>query len=330
MTKTRVFEKSDANRDYLTGKRVAILGYGSQGHAHALNLRDSGVDVVVGLASGSKSLQRATDDGFSVATVSDAVRSADVVSVLIPDLAQRATYNEQILPNLKEDATLLFAHGFNINYGAVEPPSSNDVIMVAPKAPGAMLRREYSDGAGVPALVAIHQDASGNALNVALAYADAIGCMRAGVLETSFQAETETDLFGEQAVLCGGVSALIKAGFETLVEAGYAPELAYFECLHELKMIVDLIQSNGLAGMRNEVSDTAEFGDYVSGPRVVGEASRQAMQDILAEVRDGSFAERVFNDGDSGNVELNRLRVEEEDHPLEVVGSSLRSRMAWL
>jgi ketol-acid reductoisomerase len=330
MTTIRVFSEGDADRDLLAGKRVAVLGYGSQGQAHALNLHDSGIDVVVGLRADSVSRARATQAGLQVSTVPEAAKAADVVSVLITDMAQPAVYRDEIAPHLAEGAALLFAHGFNIHYGQITPPESVDVIMAAPKAPGATMRSEYQSGRGVPALIAVHQDATGSARGLALAYADAIGCTRAGVLETTFAAETETDLFGEQTVLCGGVSALIKAGFETLVEAGYPAELAYFECLHELKLIVDLIQSGGLRAMRAEVSDTAEFGDYVSGPRVVNQATRQTMRGLLDEIRSGAFARRWIKDGEEGNPELARFRKVESTHPLEVVGERLRARMAWL
>jgi len=330
MTQIRVFDERDADRALFQDRRVAVIGYGSQGHAHAQNLQDSGVDVVVGLREGSPSRAQAQADGLSVETIAEATRMADTVMVLIPDQDQPRVYEEEIAPNLKPDATLMFAHGFNIHYDAIEPPPGVDVSLVAPKSPGALLRKEYQAGRGVPALVAVHRDTSGRAFDQALAYADAIGSTRAGVLETTFADETETDLFGEQAVLCGGVSSLIKAGFETLVEAGYAPELAYFECLHELKLIVDLIYSVGLSGMREGVSDTAEYGDYVSGDRVVGDESRAAMKDILAEVKTGAFARRWMEEASSGGDSFLKRRSGETTHQLEAVGRDLRSRMAWL
>ena len=330
MTTFRVFEEKDADRALFRDRTVAVIGYGSQGHAHAQNLQDSGLDVVVGLRNGSPSRSKAEADGLRVETVAEATRQADTVMILIPDQDQPRVYREEIEPNLKAEATLMFAHGFNIHYGEIAPPAGVDVSLVAPKSPGALLRTEYRGGRGVPALVAVHQDASGTAFQRALAYADAIGSTRAGVLETTFSDETETDLFGEQAVLCGGVSALIKAGFETLVEGGYAPELAYFECLHELKLIVDLIYSKGLSGMREGVSDTAEYGDYVSGNRVVGAESRNAMKAILAEVQSGEFARRWIEEAASGGDSFLQRRSGEKAHQLEAVGRDLRSRMAWL
>jgi len=314
----------------LSGCRVTVVGYGSQGEAHARNLTDSGLDVRVGLREGSPSWESASAAGLDVATVAEATRGADVVAVLIPDPAQPKVYREEIAPNLKPGAALLFAHGFNVHFGAITPDSSVDVILVAPKSPGPMLRREYESGAGVPALVAVHQDVTGRARAITLAYAHALGSARAGLLETDFAAETVTDLFGEQAVLCGGLTALIQAGFETLVEAGYQPELAYFECLHEMKLIVDLVYEGGLSLMRKRVSETAEFGDYVSGSRVVGEESRKAMKEILAEIRSGQFARRFIDDAESGWPEFQRFRAEAERHPIEEVGARLRSQMAWL
>jgi ketol-acid reductoisomerase len=330
MTQVRVYERQDADKTLLQGRTVAVIGYGSQGHAHAQNLRDSGVDVVVGLRERSASRAQAEADGLRVETVAEATRQADTVMILIPDQDQPRVYAEHIAPNLKSDATLMFAHGFNIHYGTIDPPQGVDVSLVAPKSPGELLRKEFQAGRGVPALVAVHRDASGQAFSRALAYADAIGNTRAGVLETTFAAETETDLFGEQAVLCGGVTALIKAGFETLVEAGYAPELAYFECLHELKLIVDLIYARGLTGMRQGVSDTAEYGDYVSGERVVGQESRKAMKEILEEVQNGSFAERWIREASNGRKDFLLRRSGDESHQIEIVGEALRSRMAWL
>jgi len=330
MTQVRVFEERDADRALFRDRTVAVIGYGSQGHAHAQNLQDSGVDVVVGLREGSPSRAQAEADDLRVETIGEATRQADTVMILIPDQDQPRVYEEEIAPNLKADATLMFAHGFNIHYGAVDPPEGVDVSLVAPKSPGELLRKEYQAGRGVPALVAVHRDPSGQAFQRALAYADAIGSTRAGVLETTFADETETDLFGEQAVLCGGVTALIKAGFETLVEAGYAPELAYFECLHELKLIVDLIYARGLTGMRKGVSDTAEYGDYVSGERVVGAESRKAMKEILEEVQNGSFARKWMEEASSGKGTFLLRRSEDESHKIEAVGQALRSRMSWL
>lgn len=330
MTQVRVFEEKDADRTLFRNRTVAVIGYGSQGHAHAQNLRDSGVDVVVGLREGSPSRAQAETDGLRVETIGEATRQADTVMILIPDQNQPRVYQEEIAPNLKADATLMFAHGFNIHYGAVDPPDGVDVALVAPKSPGELLRKEYQAGRGVPALVAVHRDRSGQAFQRALAYADAIGSTRAGVLETTFADETETDLFGEQAVLCGGVTALIKAGFETLVEAGYAPELAYFECLHELKLIVDLIYARGLTGMRKGVSDTAEYGDYLSGDRVIGAESRKAMKEILHEIQNGSFARKWMKEASSGEGTFLHRRSGEATHQIETVGQDLRSRMAWL
>jgi ketol-acid reductoisomerase len=314
----------------LKGKTVAIIGYGSQGHAHALNLRDSGVEVVVGLHEGSPSREKARAEALEVLSVSNAVKRADLVSILIPDTMQRSVYEAEIAFYLDKGDALLFAHGFNIHYGEIKPSKDVDVILVAPKSPGAMVRREFQAGRGVPALWAVHQDATGEAKDITLAYAAGLGCTRAGVLQTSFGAETETDLFGEQAVLCGGLSELVKTGFETLVEAGYDPALAYFECLHEMKLIVDMAYSRGISGMRAEISDTAEYGDYVSGKRVIGEASRAAMRDILKEIQSGTFAKQWIAEGRSGGQEFKRMRETEKKHQIETVGSELRSHMAWL
>jgi ketol-acid reductoisomerase len=330
MTAVRVFEAQDVDRSVLAGRRVAIIGYGIQGHAHALNLRDSGVSVVVGLRPDGASAAKAREDGFEVLSVEDATRDADLVALLIPDTVQPSVYRDQVAPNLKSGAALLFAHGFNIHYAQIEPPAEVDVILVAPKGPGHMVRREFVEGKGVPALVAVHQDFTGRALQVALAYADGLGAARAGLIQTTFGDETETDLFGEQAVLCGGTAELVKAGFDTLVEAGYAPELAYFECLHELKLIVDLVYAGGLTHMRNRVSDTAEYGDYVSGPRIVNEQTRESMRQVLEDVRSGAFARAWIDEWNQGAPSFRRFRDREQAHPIEEVGKRLRSRMAWL
>jgi ketol-acid reductoisomerase len=324
-----MYYDNDVEPAALAGQMVAVIGYGSQGHAHALNLRDSGVDVLVGLAEGSKSRALAEAAQLRVATVAEAVALADVVMVLVPDTAQKAVYDAEIEPNLKEGALLMFAHGFNIRFGRILPGPGIDVGMVAPKGPGHLLRSVYSAGGGVPALFAVEQDASGTARARTLAYARAIGATRAGVLETTFKEETETDLFGEQALLCGGVSALIKAAFETLVEAGYQPELAYFETMHELKLIVDLMYRGGLNFMRFSVSDTAEYGDYVSGPRVT-EGAKAAMKDVLADIQSGSFAERWVSEVDSGGEQFRRFRERDRDHQIEQVGAELRSKMPFL
>ena len=325
----RMYYDSDANPKALEGKKVAIIGYGSQGHAHALNLRDSGVDVVVGLAPGSKSRPLAADAGLRVADVADAVRDADIVMILVPDTVHKSVYDAEIEPHLRPGQLLMFAHGFNIRFGRITPPDTIDVGMVAPKGPGHLLRSVYESGGGVPSLFAVHRDASGTARERVLAYARGIGSTRAGVLETTFKEETETDLFGEQALLCGGVSALIKAAFETLVEAGYQPELAYFETMHELKLIVDLMYRGGLNFMRFSVSDTAEYGDYVSGPRVT-EGVKTAMKDVLTDIQSGSFASRWIAEQESGGAEFARLRQQDREHQIEQVGRDLRAQMAFL
>ena len=325
----KMYYDADADPSALEGQTVAVIGYGSQGHAHALNLRDSGVDVVVGLAAGSKSRALAEAAGFRVIDTADAVRAADVVMIAVPDTAQRAVYERDIAPNLKPGALLMFAHGFNIRFALIAPPATVDVGMVAPKGPGHLLRSVYEQGGGVPALFAVEQDGSGTARARVLAYARGIGATRAGVLETTFKEETETDLFGEQALLCGGVSALVKAAFETLVEAGYQPELAYFETMHELKLIVDLMYRGGLNFMRFSVSDTAEYGDYVSGPRVT-EGAKAAMKDVLADIQSGSFATRWVAEQESGGREFARLRQQDRDHQIEHVGADLRARMPFL
>jgi ketol-acid reductoisomerase len=324
-----MYYDNDVDPTALEGQMVAIIGYGSQGHAHALNLRDSGLDVVVGLAEGSKSRALAEAAQLRVASVAEAVADADVVMLLVPDTAQKAVYEKDIEPNLRPGRLLMFAHGFNIRFERIRPPGSVDVGMVAPKGPGHLLRSVYSAGGGVPALFAVEQDASGSARNRVLAYAKALGSTRAGVLETTFKEETETDLFGEQALLCGGVSALIKAAFETLVEAGYQPELAYFETMHELKLIVDLMYRGGLNFMRFSVSDTAEFGDYVSGPRVA-EGVKATMKDVLTDIQSGAFADRWIAVQEAGGGEFRELRQRDRDHQIEQVGADLRAQMPFL
>ena len=318
-----------ADLSLIQSKKVAIIGYGSQGHAHALNLKDSGVDVVVGLRPGSSSWEKAEAAGLAVADIPQAVAAADVVMILVPDQYQRTVYAEQIAPNLKPDAALFFAHGFNIRYGYIAPEAGHDICMVAPKGPGHTVRRPFQDGRGGPALVCVEQDASGQALELALSYAKAIGGTRAGVIRTTFAEETETDLFGEQAVLCGGVSQLIQYGFETLVEAGYKPEMAYFEVCHELKLIVDLINEGGITKQRWSCSDTAEYGDYVSGPRVVTPAAKEGMKAVLADIQDGTFARRFIEDQDNGALEFKALRAKGEGHPIEAVGKELRAKFGW-
>src|SRR5262245_49279084 len=317
---------SDGDLGLLDGK-VAVVGYGSQGHAHALNLHDSGVEVEVGLRDGSSSRQAAEEAGLSVATVAEAVRGAQVVSLLLPDQVQPDVYESDVAPNLETDAAVLFAHGFNVHYGRIAPPAEHDVSMVAPKGPGHIVRRLFTEGYGTPALVAIAQDASGRALDLALAYAAGIGATRAGMLETTFMEETETDLFGEQAVLCGGVTELVRLGFETLVEAGYQPEIAYYECLHELKLIVDLIYEGGLAGMRYSISDTAEYGDLTRGKRVIDDHVRQNMRRLLADIREGAFAQEWIAEMDTGEQHLTELREEAAGERIERVGKELRGLM---
>jgi ketol-acid reductoisomerase len=314
----------EGNVDLLAGK-VAVIGYGSQGHAHALNLRDSGIEVEVGLRAGSPSAEAAEDAGLPVSTVGDATRGAQVVAVLVPDHVQKGVYEEEIEPNLEPDAALLFAHGLNVHFGRIAPASGHDVVMVAPKAPGHRVRELYESGAGTPGLVAVHQNASGQALELALAYGTAIGCGRVGLLETTFAEETESDLFGEQAVLCGGVTALIKAGFETLVEAGYQPEIAYYECLNELKLIVDLIYEGGFEYMRYSISDVAEYGDLTRGPRVVDERVKETMRTLLGEIRSGAFARELFADDEAGRPQFEELRRKNAGGQLEKVGSELRA-----
>ena len=308
---------------------MAVIGYGSQGHAHALNLRDSGVDVRVGLQEGSKSRAKAQDEGLRVVTPAEAVEEADVIVILTPDQVQRHVYAQDIEPGLTEGDALVFGHGFNIRFGYIQPPKGVDVILVAPKAPGHTVRREYVAGRGIPDIIAVEQDASGSAWDLAKSYAKGIGGTRAGVIKTTFTEETETDLFGEQAVLCGGVSHLVQAGFETLTEAGYQPEIAYFEVLHELKLIVDLMWEGGIAKQRWSISDTAEYGDYVSGPRVVDDRVKESMRGILADIQDGTFAQRFIDDQDKGAVEFARLREQEAGHPIEATGKDLRAHFAW-
>ncbi len=326
----RMYYDGDANLDLFKEKTIAIIGYGSQGHAHALNLKDSGVDVVVGLYAGSKSTAKATSEGLKVLSVAEASAAADLIMVLLPDEAQKSVYLEEIKPNLKAGKALAFAHGFNIHFGQVVPPEDVDVIMVAPKGPGHLVRRTYAQGEGVPALFAVYQDASGKARDRALAYAKGIGGTRAGVLETSFREETETDLFGEQVVLCGGLSELIKSGFETLVNAGYQPEIAYFECLHEVKLIVDLVVEGGLAKMRDSISNTAEYGDYTRGPRIVTDATRAEMRKILKEIQTGQFAREFILENQAGKPGFTAIRRQEAEHPIEEVGKELRAMFSWL
>jgi ketol-acid reductoisomerase len=326
----RMYYDEDANLDLLTGKTVAIIGYGSQGHAHALNLKDSGVNVIVGLYSGSKSTAKAEAAGLRVRNVSDAVKAADLIMILLPDEVQKTIYKNEIEPNLEAGNVLAFAHGFNIHFGQVVPPADVDVIMVAPKGPGHLVRRTYEQGQGVPALFAVYQDATGKARDHAMAYAKGIGGTRAGVLETTFREETETDLFGEQAVLCGGLSALIKAGFETLTEAGYQPEVAYFECLHEVKLIVDLVVEGGLATMRDSISNTAEYGDYTRGHRVVTAETKVEMKKILSEIQSGQFAREFVLENQAGKPGFTAMRRQEAEHPIEEVGKDLRAMFSWL
>src|SRR5689334_10776269 len=325
-----IYYDDDADLSIVQGRKVAVLGFGSQGHAHALSLRDSGVDVRVGLPEGSKSRPKAEDEGLRVVTPAEACAEADLIMVLAPDPAQRSLYKESIEPHLSEGDAIFFGHGFNIRFGYISPPAGVDVAMVAPKDPGHLVRRQFVDGKGVPCLVAVEQDPSGNGLALALSYAKAIGGTRAGVIKTTFTEETETDLFGEQAVLCGGASALVQAGFEVLTEAGYQPEVAYFECLHELKLIVDLMYEGGISKMRWSVSDTAEYGDYVSGPRVITPAVKEEMKKILADIQDGTFTKNLIADDDAGRPQFTKYREEGAKHPIEVVGAKLRPMMAWI
>ena len=325
-----MFYDADADLSIIASKKVAVLGYGSQGHAHALNLRDSGVDVRIGLLEGSASRPKAEAEGLRVLTPSAAAAEADVIVILAPDHKQRHLYTESVEPNLSAGKVLVFGHGFNIRFGYIKPPADVDVIMVAPKGPGHLVRREYAAGRGVPVIVAVEQDATGTAWALALSYAKGIGGLRAGGIKTTFTEETETDLFGEQAVLCGGASQLVMYGFETLVEAGYQPEVAYFECLHELKLIVDLMYEGGIAKQRWSVSDTAEYGDYVSGPRVIDPSVKVRMQEVLADIQSGKFAQRFIDDQDAGAPEFKELRAKGEKHPIEAVGRDLRGMMSWV
>jgi len=325
-----IYYDDDADLALLKSRRVAVLGYGSQGHAHALNLRDSGIDVRVGLREGSRSRGKAEEAGLPVLSVADACAEADVIMVLLPDTEQKAVYDTEIAPHLSDGDSLAFAHGFNIHFERIVPPGTVDVWMIAPKGPGHLVRRTYEEGGGVPALVAVQQDATGKAKDVALAYAKAIGATRAGVLETTFAEETETDLFGEQVVLCGGLVELVKAGYETLIDAGYQPESAYFECLHEVKLIVDLMYEGGVAAMHYSISDTAEYGDMTRGPRIITNETRAEMRRILDEIQSGAFADEWIAENDNGRPNFNRLREESASHPIERVGEQLRAMMPWI
>ncbi len=331
MSDAKIFYQQDCDLNLLKGKTVAIIGYGSQGHAHALNLKDSGVDVVVGLYEGSKSKAKAEAQGLKVLSVAEATKAADLIMILIPDEKQAATYKKDIAPYLTEGKTLMFAHGFNIHFGCIVPPKDVNIVMIAPKGPGHTVRSEYQVGKGVPCLIAVEQDATGNAQDLGLAYAAGIGGARAGVLETTFRTETETDLFGEQAVLCGGVCALMQAGFETLCEAGYDPRNAYFECIHEMKLIVDLIYQSGFAGMRYSISNTAEYGDYITGPKIVTEETKKAMKKVLSDIQDGTFAKDFLLDmSDAGSqVHFKAMRKLHAEHELEKVGADIRKLYSW-
>ena len=325
-----LFYDDDADLSIIQGRKVAVIGYGSQGHAHALSLRDSGVDVRVGLHEGSKSKAKAEEQGLRVVTPAEAAAEADVIMILIPDPIQAKVYEESIAPNLKDGKALFFAHGFNVRFGFIKPPAGVDVALVAPKGPGHLVRRQYEEGRGVPAIAAVEQDATGNAFALALSYAKAIGGTRAGVIKTTFTEETETDLFGEQAVLCGGTAALVKAGFETLTEAGYQPEIAYFECLHELKLIVDLMYEGGLEKMRWSISETAEWGDYVTGPRIITDATKAEMKKVLAEIQDGTFAREWMAEYHGGLKKYNEYKTADSEHLLETTGKQLRKLMSWV
>ena len=331
MAENRIFYESDGNLSYLDGKKIAIIGYGSQGHAHALNLRDSGCDVIIGLYEGSKSWKKAEDQGFKVYTAAEAAKQADIIMILINDEKQADMYKADIEPNLQPGNMLMFAHGFNIHFGCIVPPKDVDVTMIAPKAPGHTVRSEYQEGKGTPCLIAVEQDATGHAWDVTLAYGAAIGGARAGLLETTYRTETETDLFGEQAVLCGGVCALMQAGFETLCEAGYDPRNAYFECIHEMKLIVDLIYQSGFAGMRYSISNTAEYGDYITGPKIVTAETKKAMKQILSDIQDGTFAKDFLTDMSSAGrqVHFKALRKLAAEHPSEKVGEEIRKLYSW-
>ena len=326
----KMFYENDTNLGLLQGKKIAVIGFGSQGHAHALNLHESGVDVIVGLYEGSKSWNKAKEAGLEVTTTSEAAKNADIIIILVPDEKQAKLYREEIEPYLEEGNALVFAHGFNIHFKQIVPPSNVDVFMIAPKGPGHMVRKTYTEGSGVPCLIAVEQDYSGKAKDLALAYANGIGGARAGVLETTFKDETETDLFGEQAVLCGGITALIKAGFETLVEAGYAPENAYFECMHEMKLIVDLMYQGGMAAMRYSISDTAEYGDYVTGSRIITDETKKEMKQVLTEIQNGTFAKKWLLENQVGRPTFNAMRRMEAEHPIEKVGKELREMMSWI
>ena len=326
----KMFYEKDTNLGLLQGKKIAVIGFGSQGHAHALNLHESGVDVIVGLYEGSKSWNKAKEAGLEVTTTSEAAKNADIIIILVPDEKQAKLYREEIEPYLEDGNALVFAHGFNIHFKQIVPPSNVDVFMIAPKGPGHMVRRTYTEGSGVPCLMAVEQDYTGKAKDLALAYANGIGGARAGVLETTFKDETETDLFGEQAVLCGGITALIKAGFETLVEAGYAPENAYFECMHEMKLIVDLMYQGGMAAMRYSISDTAEYGDYVTGSRIITDETKKEMKQVLTEIQNGTFAKKWLLENQVGRPTFNAMRRMEAEHPIEKVGKELREMMSWI
>ncbi|NJB66651.1 ketol-acid reductoisomerase [Desulfobaculum xiamenense] len=326
----QIYYEKDANLELLKGKTIAVIGYGSQGHAHAQNLRDSGLEVIIGQRPGGRNYELAREHGFEPVSAAEAAAKADVIMILLPDQVQAKVYREDILPNLKPGNVIFFAHGFNIHYGQIVPPADVDVVMVAPKGPGHLVRRVYTEGGGVPCLFAVHQDASGKARDIALAYAKGIGGARSGVIETTFKEETETDLFGEQVVLCGGLSQLIQRGFETLVEAGYQPEIAYFECLHEVKLIVDLIYEGGLANMRYSISDTAEYGDFTRGPRIVTEETKKEMKKCLAEIQDGRFAKEFILENLAGQPQMHAMRKQTAEHKIEQVGAQLRGMMSWL
>lgn len=325
-----VYYEADCDGSLIRNRKVAVIGYGSQGHAHALNLKESGVDVCIGLREGSSSTQKAEQAGLTVKSVADAAAWANVIMILAPDTEQKKIFDEHIAAHLNAGDAIAFAHGFNVRFGRIAAPEGVNCIMIAPKGPGHLVRRTYTEGGGVPALIAVEQDATGQAKEIALSYADAIGGARAGVIETTFTEETETDLFGEQVVLCGGLTRLVQAGFETLVEAGYAPEMAYFECLHEVKLIVDLMYEEGIAGMRYSISDTAEYGDLTRGPRIVTDATKAEMKKVLSEIQSGQFAEEWVNESESGRENYHRMQEEGKTHPIEVVGSHLRGMMPWI